>query len=42
MKDVINVKWAGDMAFEASIDDHRIVFDAASAVGGKTTLGCGR
>ena len=28
MKDVINVKWTGDMAFEAIIDEHRILFDA--------------
>ncbi len=35
MKDVINVKWAGDMAFEASIDEHHIIFDASPAVGGK-------
>jgi putative redox protein len=35
MKEVINVAWAGDMAFEASINDHKVLFDAAPAVGGK-------
>ena len=35
MKDVINVKWAGDMAFEAAIEEHRILFDASPEVGGK-------
>ena len=35
MKDVINVRWAGDMAFEALIDEHRVLFDASPAVGGK-------
>jgi len=35
MKDVINVKWAGDMAFEATVDDHRLMFDARQESGGK-------
>lgn len=35
MKDVINVKWAGDMAFEAAIEEHRLLFDARPEVGGK-------
>jgi putative redox protein len=35
MKDVINVRWAGDMAFEALIDKHRILFDASPSAGGK-------
>lgn len=34
MKDTINVKWAGNMAFEANIDDHRIIVDAIPEVGG--------
>jgi putative redox protein len=35
MKDVINVKWRGDMAFEADIHDHKVLFDAAPETGGK-------
>lgn len=35
MKDAINVKWIGDMAFEAFVDDHSIVLDSSPAVGGK-------
>jgi putative redox protein len=35
MKDVINVRWAGDMAFEASVDNHKLLFDARPEVGGK-------
>jgi putative redox protein len=34
MKDAINVKWTGDMAFEAMIDEHRILLDARPEVGG--------
>jgi len=34
MKDAINVKWAGDMAFETSIDGHRIIVDAKPEAGG--------
>jgi putative redox protein len=34
MKDAINVKWMGDMAFEASIKDHRILMDAREQAGG--------
>jgi putative redox protein len=34
MKDVINVKWAGDMAFEASIDGYSLLLDAKPEVGG--------
>ncbi len=37
MKDVINVKWAGNMAFEASIDGFSLVFDARPEVGGMNT-----
>jgi len=35
MKDVINVTWAGDMAFEAAIEEHRLLFDARHEAGGK-------
>jgi putative redox protein len=35
MKDAINVKWTGDMAFEAIVDEHRILMDARPEVGGK-------
>jgi len=35
MKQAINVKWAGDMAFEAIIDEYRIMVDANPEVGGK-------
>jgi len=35
MKDAINVKWSEDMAFEAIVDNHRIVLDSSPAVGGK-------
>lgn len=37
MKDAINVKWTGDMAFEALVDEHRIVMDARQEVGGKNS-----
>ncbi len=37
MKDAINVKWTGDMAFEAMVDEHRIVMDARPEVGGKNS-----
>ncbi|MBN1790131.1 MAG: OsmC family protein [Bacteroidales bacterium] len=37
MKDAINVKWTGDMAFEAVVDEHRIVMDAKPEVGGKNS-----
>jgi putative redox protein len=35
MKDAINVKWTGDMAFEAIVNEHRIVMDSRPEVGGK-------
>jgi len=35
MKDAINVRWAEDMAFEATVNEHRIVLDASPEVGGK-------
>jgi len=34
MKDAINVKWTGDMAFEAVVDEHRILMDSRPEVGG--------
>ena len=34
MKDSVNVKWAGGMAFEAGIDDYKILLDAKPAAGG--------
>ena len=35
MKDTINVKWMGDMAFEAAIREHRILMDANEDSGGQ-------
>jgi putative redox protein len=35
MKDIINVNWVGDMAFEANIDGHHILFDSSPSTGGK-------
>ena len=34
MKDSINVRWTGDMAFEAAIREHRILMDAKEETGG--------
>jgi putative redox protein len=34
MKDTINVKWTGDMTFEAAIREHRILMDANEDSGG--------
>lgn len=34
MKDSINVKWAGGMAFEAELNEHKILLDAGPEVGG--------
>ncbi len=34
MKETINVKWLNGLAFEAAIDDHKIVMDAKAEVGG--------
>jgi putative redox protein len=34
MKDTINVKWMGDMAFEAAIREHRVLMDANENSGG--------
>ena len=33
MKDAINVKWTGDMAFEADIEEHKLLLDAKPEVG---------
>jgi putative redox protein len=37
MKDTINVKWMGDMAFEAAIKEHRVLMDANENSGGHNT-----
>jgi putative redox protein len=37
MKDTINVKWMGDMAFEAAIREHRVLMDANEDSGGHNT-----
>lgn len=34
MKDTINVRWAGDMAFEAGVSGHTVLMDAREDVGG--------
>jgi putative redox protein len=34
MKDAINVKWMGDMAFEAALQEHKLVMDAREETGG--------
>jgi putative redox protein len=34
MKDSINVKWVGNMAFEAAVGNHTILLDAKHDVGG--------
>jgi len=34
MKDTINVRWAGDMAFEAGVSGHKVLMDAKEEVGG--------
>ncbi len=34
MKDTIDVKWMGDMTFEAAIHEHRILMDAKEETGG--------
>jgi putative redox protein len=35
MKNKVDITWTKDMAFEASVNNHKIVLDAAEAVGGK-------
>jgi putative redox protein len=34
-EDVVNIEWAGDMAFEAEVNDFKIMLDAVPAVGGQ-------
>jgi putative redox protein len=34
MKDTLDVKWAGEMAFEATVDGHSLLLDASPSVGG--------
>ena len=34
MKEAINVRWAGDMAFEAAVSGHTVLMDAREEVGG--------
>ncbi|MBN2812804.1 MAG: OsmC family protein [Bacteroidales bacterium] len=34
MKDSINVKWTGGMAFEAELNEHKVLLDAGPEVGG--------
>jgi len=34
MKDTIDVRWKGDMAFEAAVKEHRILMDAREETGG--------
>jgi len=35
MKDSINIRWIGDMAFETEVNKHKIILDANPEVGGK-------
>lgn len=35
MKNKVAVTWTEDMAFEATVNDHKIILDAIEAVGGK-------
>ena len=35
MKSVVNVKWAGNMAFETEIAGHKIMMDASEEAGGE-------
>ena len=37
MKDVLDVKWTGDMAFETIVDGHNLTLDASPSVGGHKT-----
>lgn len=37
MKETLDVKWSGEMAFEASVEGHRLVLDASPSVGGHKT-----
>ena len=35
MKNKVDIKWTQDMAFEAEVNNHKIIIDADDAVGGK-------
>ena len=35
MKNSVNLSWTGEMAFEATVNDHKIIIDADEKVGGK-------
>jgi putative redox protein len=35
MKKTVKINWKENMAFEATIDDHKIMMDASAAVGGE-------
>ncbi|MBN2173005.1 MAG: OsmC family protein [Bacteroidales bacterium] len=35
MNEKVNINWTEDMAFEATVNDHKIVIDAVASVGGK-------
>jgi putative redox protein len=35
MKDSINIRWIGEMAFETEVNKHKIILDASPEVGGK-------
>jgi len=35
MAETVNIKWTEGMAFEAEVNNHKIVIDAVEAVGGK-------
>lgn len=35
MKNSTNLSWKGEMAFEATVNDHKIIIDADEKVGGK-------
>jgi len=36
-KHIINTEWKGDMAFEADVNGHKVMMDAAVEAGGKDT-----
>lgn len=35
MSEKVNITWTEDMAFEATVNNHKIIIDAVEAVGGK-------
>lgn len=37
MKDTLDVKWAGDMAFQTTVDGHSLLLDASPSNGGHKT-----